>query len=174
VYERGGGRDLPSRDAPRMLATDLVALAKRLGRERDPGVRQLIARAHTNDYVFEQLGRRIGALLRKGDGADAGIAAYGKLAHGIFLAQRARIGMEIGRAGALVWEPGNIEGQTAALNYLNGRVMAIAGGTNEMQRNGIGERVLGLPREPSFDTDIPFREVARRAQEWTGKAPGKG
>jgi alkylation response protein AidB-like acyl-CoA dehydrogenase len=76
--------------------------------------------------------------------------------------------MEIGRGGALVWEPGDPEGQTAAINYLNGRVLAIAGGTNEMQRNGIGERALGLPRGPSFDIDVPFREVVRRARNWSG------
>jgi alkylation response protein AidB-like acyl-CoA dehydrogenase len=77
--------------------------------------------------------------------------------------------MEIGRGNALVWDDGDLEGQRASLNYLNGRVMAIAGGTNEVQRNGIGERVLGLPREPSFDTDRPFNEVVRNAANWTGK-----
>jgi alkylation response protein AidB-like acyl-CoA dehydrogenase len=167
VFERGGG----SGAAPEgvgQVAPDLVALARARGREADPEVRQRIGRAAANDFAQTQLGVRIAARLAA-NGMDAGVAAYGKLASGTFDPIRARLGLEVGGPDALVWHEGDVAGRTPSINYLNGRVLSIAGGTNEMQRNGIGERVLGFPREPSFDTNKPFSDVIREARNWDGK-----
>jgi alkylation response protein AidB-like acyl-CoA dehydrogenase len=160
---------MPMRNAKRALAPDLVALASSAGRTDDPYVRQQIARAHINDYARGQLGRRVGQLIAKGVANPAGVASYGKLASGMMDPIRGRIGLEVGRNSALLWESGDVDAQSASLNYLNGRIMSIAGGTNEIQRNGIGERVLGLPREPSFDSGKPFRQVVAESENWTGK-----
>ena len=76
--------------------------------------------------------------------------------------------MEIAGRGGVAWEadgPGN----TAAVNFLNGRIMSIAGGSNQIQRNIISERILGLPREPSVDSDKPFTDVLRDAKSWGTK-----
>jgi alkylation response protein AidB-like acyl-CoA dehydrogenase len=170
VFERGAGRpgaDKVPEGAGR-FAPDLVALAKRMGRDQEPHVRQLIAQAHINDFGQRQLAYRVSGLLKKSKTADAGVAAYGKLASGTMGAARARMSLEIGGGASLTWEPGDDEGRSASLRYLNGRLGGIAGGTNEVQRNGIGERVLGLPREPAFDIHKPFREVVRDASNWSG------
>ncbi len=173
AYERGAGRPSEARPpaGPGALAPDLVALARRVDRAGDPEVRQLIAQAHIDDHARAQLGYRLTRLMQ-GDGMNAGIAAYGKLARGTFDPLRARMALEIGGAAALVWDEGDREAMEPSIHYLNSRVFAIAGGTNEVQRNGIGERVLGLPREPAFDLDRPFREVAREGSDWAGK-PGR-
>jgi alkylation response protein AidB-like acyl-CoA dehydrogenase len=169
VYERGGGQAGPVIMEPRILAPDLVALARKVQRSKDPVIRQSIARAHINDYAQYHLGKRISARLRASEKPDPAVAAYGKLASGTFSPIRARIAVEIGGAEALLWHADDERAMRYSINYLNGRMTSIAAGTNEMQRNGIGERVLGLPREPSFDSSRTFSEVISNARNWEGR-----
>jgi alkylation response protein AidB-like acyl-CoA dehydrogenase len=165
IERAAGNPDAQSRRrGPRQLAPDLVALARRMGRHKDPWVRQLMARAHINDFVQQELDERVAALQARG--ADADIASYSKLAVGIYDPVRARIGLEIGRSAVVAWPSGDVEAVDAAVGYLDGRIYSIAGGTNEMQRNAISERVLGLPREPAYDLDTPFRDALRNAGKW--------
>ena len=169
VHERGGGGNaMPRLPSSHGMAPDLVSLARRSGRDKDPVARQLIARAAINDFATAQLNTRIASRMRAAKTMNPGIASYSKLALGVLLPMRAKFAMEIGRGHSIAWAPGDVDGMTPTLNYLNSRIMSIAGGTNEVQRNGIGERVLGLPREPSFDTNKPFNEVLRNAKNWSG------
>jgi alkylation response protein AidB-like acyl-CoA dehydrogenase len=170
VYERGAGDSGAQRVEPRRLAPDLVELARKAGRVDDPIARQAIARAHINDFAQYHLGRQIAARLERSETPQPALAAYGKLAAGVLSPIRARLGLEIGGTQALLWPQDAEEADTlAAINYLNGRMVSIAAGTNEVQRNGLGERVLGLPREPTFDSMKPFREVVREARNWNGR-----
>ncbi|MDN5913585.1 MAG: acyl-CoA dehydrogenase family protein [Pseudonocardia sp.] len=165
VFERGAGRPgaVETPDEPAPMPADLMAVARDSGRLGDPAVRQRIASAHVEVYVVAQLKARIATMSRLGK-ADAGVAAYGKLGLAGATAARARAGLEIGGASAVAWEVGT--GGAAAHSFLESKKPAIAGGTEQMQRNGIAERVLGLPRERAVDVDLPFVEVLRRAREW--------
>ena len=58
----------------------------------------------------------------------------------------------LGLDGLLSDTQGNVE-------FLTAPSMSIRGGTDEIQRNIIGERVLGLEREPRVDKDKPWRET---------------
>jgi alkylation response protein AidB-like acyl-CoA dehydrogenase len=163
--ERGGGERgvLVGDTANEVFAPDLAALADRVGRAHEPAVRQLLAQGHILDVVGAALRRRVLALGQAGVANPASIAAYAKLAEGTFAPERARLGLAIGGRGAVLWDEETPADGDAALAYLTARGHSIAGGTNEMMRNVIGEQLLGLPREPSVDVDRPFADVVRRA-----------
>ncbi len=150
-------------DEQRSLAPDLVALARRGGVLGTEHARQLFAHAHVNQFMHTQLVGRIstGAL-----GTSA--PSLGKLSTGIVNPIRAVIGLQLAGAGGIAWEPDDADGNQASTDYVNGRIMSIAGGSNQVQRNIISERILCLPREPSFDSQKPFNEVLRDAKNWSG------
>jgi alkylation response protein AidB-like acyl-CoA dehydrogenase len=152
----------------RRLPPDLVRLATERGMESDRATRQLIAKAHINDWVHTQMTKRLFERMVLRD-AEATSASLIKLGTGLTQPQRAALAMEIGGRRAVAWSSQGDSGNTASVNFLNGRIMSIAGGSNQIQRNIISERILGLPREPTVDSDKPFSEVLRDARKWGTK-----
>ena len=170
LYERGGGAARANASQPRStgIKRDVLDLVADLNGWDDPAVRDLAARIHVDDLARAALGRRMAAVTATDPAGAVNLASYGKLAAGVFDPIRANQMMEIAGQAAIAWDDRATAGAATALGLLNSRFMAIAGGTVQMQRNSIGERVLGLPREPSFDSRRPFREVVRDARNWSG------
>jgi hypothetical protein len=73
--------------------------------------------------------------------------------------------MELAADSAVCFAEGDA-GSAMSLDYLNCRIHSISGGSNEMQRNGIAERALGLPRELNVEKGKPFRQVQADARKW--------
>lgn len=58
---------------------------------------------------------------------------------------------------------GMLDEREWATTFLTAPSLSIRGGTDEIQRNQLGERALGLPREPAVDRDVPFADLPRSA-----------
>jgi alkylation response protein AidB-like acyl-CoA dehydrogenase len=168
LYERGGNASSHAGPAPGMQP-ELRRLADDVDAWADATSRDLLIQAYVDDLARAALGSRLGAVMAADPQAAVNLASYGKLAAGVFDPIRANLMMRLAGTSALAWDDHSAAGAAVSLALLNSRFMAIAGGTLQMQRNTIGERVLGLPREPSFDTTIPFRDVIKNARNWSGK-----
>jgi alkylation response protein AidB-like acyl-CoA dehydrogenase len=135
-----------------------VAQARATGRASDEFTRQEVAEAHVLATVRAHLIDRVSTGIRTG-ALPGGAAAVTKLFTANAAARLATIGMEVAGTDAVVAPAPGASSVSFGVQYLVRQATSIGGGTNEMQRNNISERVLGMPRERSEDRDRPFSEV---------------
>ncbi|MCP5178954.1 MAG: acyl-CoA dehydrogenase family protein [Pseudomonadales bacterium] len=148
--QRAGRVDLA---LPRAMATGAI---------RDPVVRQELARLLCLAHAAEYAAASAAATRRAGSNTIVPAGSIAKLTASLIARQASHVHTLVsGPEAMLGGSDGPMDGVIAEI-LLSVPAISIAGGTDEIQKNIISERVLGLPKEPRFDTG-PFRDIPRNA-----------
>ncbi|MGH2757956.1 MAG: acyl-CoA dehydrogenase family protein [Actinomycetota bacterium] len=151
----GGGGGGPQRRGGGEGA--IVRLARELGLFEDADIRNKVIDLFVHQRVLSLLGRRMAEEMKgRPPGPEFSIMKL----------MGTRIGSKITElapnligAGGAAWEDEGSPGQRWTQQLLASRAGKIAGGSDEILLNIIGERVLGLPQDPRVDKEVPFREL---------------
>ena len=133
----------------------LMALARENGTIDDPTIRQDLSRLYS---LLEINTWHIGRM-KSGDAATGGEGNLAKLRNTDVTRLARNLGCRILGAGATLVGPDAPSGGSVQELAVFSPAPAIYGGSDQVQRNIIGERALGLPKEPGPDRDTPFREL---------------
>jgi alkylation response protein AidB-like acyl-CoA dehydrogenase len=155
-YAHGGagGRS----DRPDDTLVELVAQLEARD-EADSHHFDLLGEIHTLKTVHRQLTGRVGTGMGSGHFPPAAGALL-RMSNGLLNAARGTIAMELAGTGSVAWQRDEAAAEFGE-DYLVRQAMCLGGGSTEMQRNIISERVLDMPRERAEDRDRPFRDVKR-------------
>ncbi len=171
----GSGTQAPKRRrAGAGIGGLLNGLAKGNGTDADPVIRQGLAQLHTLGEIGRYNAERLKAT-RAAGGDIAGMANIAKLSMSNIVRLQRDLGMAIvgpqamlhaydGDAQKVLDEAtGNPFLNAVTTTALYAQAPPIYGGTDQIQRNIIGERVLGLPKEPGDNRGVPFSELPKNA-----------
>ncbi len=128
------------------------------GRLDDPVVRDQLMRIYSMEVTKSLVALRTRAEMKAGKTPGPG-GSLGKLFGSVISWKMREIALELAGPSSVAWDPDDERGAERQRIVLNSFQSGIAGGTDEIQRNIIGDRVLGLPREPAVDRSVPFREL---------------
>jgi alkylation response protein AidB-like acyl-CoA dehydrogenase len=143
-------------------AAALVELARKRGRADDPVLRQKLVDCWSRQQIQRYLGFRAQTAMSQGrlPGPETSVM---KLFAAEYLRRLGNAALELlGPEGMLVGD--DADGGAWQARFLFAPAIRIAGGSNEVQRNIMAERVLGLPGEIRVDRDVPFRDLTGRRQ----------
>ncbi|CAN5533611.1 acyl-CoA dehydrogenase family protein [soil metagenome] len=141
------------------MTDDLARRARATGAWDDPVRRDRLMGAFVAEKVLQMT--TVQAFVELGTREPGSEGSVRKIAHSSLEEMVGRLAADIepfGLAGIDPDDAGAVSGRRA---FLSSKILSIAGGTSEIQRNIIGERVLGLPREVDPHVHEPFRERPR-------------
>ena len=139
---------------------EVLLMAQERGLTNDVHVRQALMTAYTSDRLLAWTAQRARDRASAGQqvGPEGSISKIAKAAANQRL-QELAIGL-LG-ADAVAWPVADVEAGEWIVQFLRTRANSIEGGTSEIQRNIVGERVLGLPREPDPFKGAAWRDIPR-------------
>jgi alkylation response protein AidB-like acyl-CoA dehydrogenase len=137
-----------------------IKAARAQGRLDDPITRELIGEAHALSLVSAEANRRIGRSILTGKMSDQG-AGLSKILGGTVGIRQATLDFQLAGQSAGAWTDENTMLGERGISFLTRQAAMIGGGTVEMSRNVVSERLLGMPRERTLDRDVAFREVPK-------------
>ena len=140
----------------------IIERAQEAGCIEDPVVRQEIAKLMIMSKAAEWTAKRARAAQELGR-APGPEGSLGKLAASEVARAANRVHTMINGADAMLSGADSPSDGLVAEVLISTPAISIAGGTDEIQKNIIAERVLKMPKEPRFDTDRPYREVPKNA-----------
>ena len=140
----------------------IIERAQEAGCIEDPVVHQEIAKLMTKSKAAEWTAKRARAAQEQGR-APGPEGSLGKLAASVVARAANRVHTMINGADAMLSGADSPRDGLIAEVLVSTPAISIAGGTDEIQKNIISERVLKMPKEPRFDTDRPYREVPKNA-----------
>ncbi len=152
-------RDQPDNAQLTLGFSDVAELAAARGRSADPVIRQELARLYTDVQTGLWNAQRGKAEAKRGGGQA--VASIGKLTQSRIVKRAAGLGAAVAGAHATLDHGDAIAGGTFTKAMVFSPATSIYGGSDEIQRNIVSERTLGLPREPAPDRDRPYGEVLR-------------
>jgi alkylation response protein AidB-like acyl-CoA dehydrogenase len=120
---------------------------------------RMYAESSVARLTSERIKRGMAAGTHEGPWGSLGKLVGSEAGHQAALGALAALG-----ADGVTWDGVDPQIDNAGTAWIVARTGTIGGGTSEIQRNIISERLLGLPREPAFDRDLPFGEVLRNAR----------
>ena len=158
MYERVAIGSMGGGDITQPNFDVLVDAARQNGRLTDPVVRDQLMRLYAMETTKSMVAMRSRAEMKAGRAPGPG-GSLGKLFGSKILWMFREIAQNIQGPGSVAWDVSAEEGDRLARHVLSSFQAGIAGGTDEIQRNIIGDRVLGLPRDISVDKGVPFNEL---------------
>jgi alkylation response protein AidB-like acyl-CoA dehydrogenase len=135
-----------------------LKIARSRGLTSDPAVRQDLMDLVVRYWAADLLGLRQRQARQAGQvpGPDGSL---NKLGGSILSKRAAAVAARLAGPGGAAWDDPDSDEHEAAQRLLSAPSSSIAGGSNQVMRNILGERVLGLPKEPGLDPGTPFRDI---------------